>query len=1114
MKFFTKRLTFFLGFMMLCLMADAQGYVLTGRVIDREDSVGLDYATVRLVKSSDDAMLTGTNTDENGAFALKYDKAGKYRLRLSYIGYRSIYQDLVLPEQTPDSLKTAPDTLRLGDLVMYSDAYVLQAAIVRATVAKVQQVEDTTMYNADAYRTAEGATLEALVKQLPGAEVGDDGSITINGKKVSEILVNGKDFFKGDTETAMKNLPVNLVKKIKTYDKKSDYAEQTGIDDGEDSFVLDIMTKNELNQSWISNMDIAGGWDYHNRFLYSGKIFASRFTEKGRVTLIASHNNIGDNGFGGPRGMGGGGGGNGINKNTMVGFDFSWENGRKKFEGGKVELGGNLRYNRRDNETESTTSSETFLTTGRDHSFGNSHSWGNSLSQNVNSSFRLQWSPDSLTSISFRPSYSWSKSRSRSNSLSSTLDEDPFEKGRFGDGKEIEESDSVLAQYFNMTSRKLRTDKTYEDFLVNLRENLSRSESHSHNVSANLSMTRRLIGKQGRNLSLQASGGWSRSHNSSYSKADVVTRQKVGVDAEGQNIWDWTKANSTHQFTTTPSVNWNVRVGGGYVEPIVGNLFGELRYNFTHRFNDQRRTLWQLHEPKSLTDIMGQWAGYYHYDEDRTGYVDNEQPGTTELLNEFLQMSEEDVYAAIRDEQNSQYATYKYDNHAVNLGLRYNDKDRGINLNAGLAFNPEHTRMDYQKGAVDTLITRTIFNISPQVRFRWNITRNRRFEFNFNSSSSQPSMTNLLEVIDTSNPLRISTGNAGLKPSWNNNLRASFNDYNVDRQQSWAANYSFSHTRNTISTLSVYDRETGRTFSAPQNIKGQWNTSAGLMFNSGLGYEKLWNISTSTNFRFNRNTAYVRTDADPGISLPTIFTNETINNFFRQTMDFINSDPNKYINVNRNTNLSENLTLTYRQPIWDISANGRVNYQHARSKLQANGNLDTWGFDYGVTANVALDCGFAVSTDIRMNSRRGYSAANMNTNELLWNAQISQSFLKGKALTIMLQFYDILGQQSNISRTINATMRSDSWHMALNSYCMLHVIYKLNVFGGSHANDADTQSKHTSKAEKKANQLHQGPDEPRRIMEQTQGGRSGMGGPGGMGGGRPSGMGGGLGGRM
>ena len=178
-----RRLSLIICLLLAGITAAAQGYVLTGRVIDREEQIGLDYATVRLVGTSNDDMLTGTNTDEDGTFLLKYAKAGKYRLRLSYIGYRSIYHDLELPEQKVDSLKTTPDTLKLGDLVMYSDTYVLQAAIVRATVAKVQQVEDTTMYNADAYRTAEGATLEALVKQLPGAEVGDDGGITINGKE-------------------------------------------------------------------------------------------------------------------------------------------------------------------------------------------------------------------------------------------------------------------------------------------------------------------------------------------------------------------------------------------------------------------------------------------------------------------------------------------------------------------------------------------------------------------------------------------------------------------------------------------------------------------------------------------------------------------------------------------------------------------------------------------------------------------------------------------------------------------------------------------------------------------------------------------------------------------
>ena len=110
--------------------------------------------------------------------------------------------------------------------------------------------------------------------------------------------------------------------------------------------------------------------------------------------------------------------------------------------------------------------------------------------------------------------------------------------------------------------------------------------------------------------------------------------------------------------------------------------------------------------------------------------------------------------------------------------------------------------------------------------------------------------------------------------------------------------------------------------------------------------------------------------------------------------------------------------------------------------------MDTWQFSYGAQANFNFDWGMSVSTDLRMNSRRGYTDNAMNTNEFLWNGQISQSFLKGNAATVSLQFYDILHQQSNISRAITAQQRSDSWTNAINSYIMLHFIYKLNVFGG------------------------------------------------------------------
>jgi len=153
-------------------------------------------------------------------------------------------------------------------------------------------------------------------------------------------------------------------------------------------------------------------------------------------------------------------------------------------------------------------------------------------------------------------------------------------------------------------------------------------------------------------------------------------------------------------------------------------------------------------------------------------------------------------------------------------------------------------------------------------------------------------------------------------------------------------------------------------------------------------------------------------------------------------------------NTTRTFSVDENLNLSYRSSWYDVGLLGRLNYQHARASVQENANMDTWNFAYGANANFNFDFGLSISTDIRMNSRRGYSDASMNTNELLWNAQIAQSFLKNRSLTISIQFYDILQQQSTISRTLSATQRTDSWTNAINSYFMVHAIYKLNIFAG------------------------------------------------------------------
>ena len=135
-----------------------------------------------------------------------------------------------------------------------------------------------------------------------------------------------------------------------------------------------------------------------------------------------------------------------------------------------------------------------------------------------------------------------------------------------------------------------------------------------------------------------------------------------------------------------------------------------------------------------------------------------------------------------------------------------------------------------------------------------------------------------------------------------------------------------------------------------------------------------------------------------------------------------------------------------------MSLNGNINYNNQKSELVPTNNRSTYDFSYGASYNLNMENGFGFSTNMSMNSRRGYASADMNTNELIWNAQVSYRFLKGKAATVSLQAYDILNKRSNISRTINATMRRDTETNAIYSYVMAHFIYRFNMFGGRNRN--------------------------------------------------------------
>ena len=312
-----KRTLLYLLVMLLCpVMMMAQKVTVSGLIMDGTNNEALLGATVVLLQPKDSTQASGALSDADGKFKLPAVKPGSYIMRISYVGYITQFKNLTLGKSNK--------TVNVGTLTLQENSKVLNEAEVVARLAQVEMKADTFIYNADAFRLPEGSALEELVRKLPGAEVDDEGNIKINGKSVSKIMMDGKEFFQNDTKMAMKNLPSKMIKKLKAYERKSDYSRITGIDDGEEETVLDLTVQKGMKEGWVSNVDLSYGTPTGTSTiqgmntsaasipadLYSLKLNINRFLDHSQFTLIASRNNLNDAGFpGGGRGWGGWGGG-------------------------------------------------------------------------------------------------------------------------------------------------------------------------------------------------------------------------------------------------------------------------------------------------------------------------------------------------------------------------------------------------------------------------------------------------------------------------------------------------------------------------------------------------------------------------------------------------------------------------------------------------------------------------------------------------------------------------------------------------------------------------------------------------------------------------------------
>ena len=390
-----------LVFLTACIAMQAQVSI-SGTVTDRDTKEGIEQVTVQLLRG-DSTFVKGTLTNESGAFSIDNVDDGRYIVKLSSVGYQPYCKDVRVK---------GGKTIDLGTLVMGADAIMLKATTVTAQAQKVILREDTFVYNADAYRTPEGSVVEELVKKLPGATVDESGKITINGKEVKKILVDGKEFMTGDTKTAMKNLPTSIIQSIKAYDEKSDMARVTGVDDGEEETVLDFGIKRGMNKGLMMNADVAAGTKHR----YAERLMVGVMKDDIKVMGFGNANNTNDQGF-----PGGGGGGrfgagkNGLNSSKMLGVNIGYE--KKK----KLEINGNVRWNHNDGDIYSFQATKNFVggdVTSHSNSLNQKYSRGNQW----NSRFKIEWKPDTMTNILFRPSFSYSSNDGNDGQDSKTWD--------------------------------------------------------------------------------------------------------------------------------------------------------------------------------------------------------------------------------------------------------------------------------------------------------------------------------------------------------------------------------------------------------------------------------------------------------------------------------------------------------------------------------------------------------------------------------------------------------------------------------------------------------------------------------------------------------------------
>lgn len=755
-----KFIAFVAGVMSAFSLAFAQGGgTVTLSLTDSSTGEAVGFATVSITKPGNTKPYKYALSDDKGKTVFDKVAAGKYVLKAELLGYKPLTKDIEVKGK-----------LDLGALKMDPDKQVLDAASVSAAGNPIVIKKDTIEYNASSFKTTENDVLEDLLKKLPGVEVSEDGTVTANGQTISKITIDGKTFFLDDPQLASKNIPAKIIDKVKVVEKKSEQAEFTGIDDGNDETIIDLSIQKGMMNGLFGNVMAGAGHDVRKQvsgselssgngdWRYQGAGFLGRFTDKNQLSVVINGNNTNNRGFNdlagsmmqGMRGGGGGmgrgsrgwGPGNGITTSWMGGL-----NGNTSLFDGKMDLGGNYLYNNNETYVEEKSKKITYL---------DNHNliYNNEGSNTTNSDghrfgVRLEHKFSENTSILFQPQVS------------------------FGNGDFNE-----ISKFSTLTEKDGTTTKTNDGFTSN-------TGSNNNWRTNGFFLFRQKLGKAGRTLSFNARYNFSGNETNGFNQSRTTTYDEFEAAVSDSII-----NQRFNQNQDTKSLSGRLT----YTEPLGKGFFVEANYEAS----------WNRTSSTKNTFDSGVVSGF-----DYNNLIYN---SVGEKINE--------VY--------SSEIINRYVNQRIGANFVY-QKDK-LRAQAGVSANPTDTHNETT--GFDTYDSH-VLNWAPQAMLWYDIDDNTNVRGFYFGRSQQPSVSQLMRVPDNTNPLSVSFGNMYLEPYFNHSFRSDFRHTNKKNFLSVNAGLDGGIVKNPIVNAQWYGTN-GAQYSIPVNGKDSYNGSFRIMLNSPI----------------------------------------------------------------------------------------------------------------------------------------------------------------------------------------------------------------------------------------------------------------------------------------